>query len=68
MSAAAKKEKATWPTKAKVKFAVDVARELGLDVIGFEISGNGTVRVFDSRAVPQTGKEQNSFDRFQDQL
>lgn len=34
-----------YPTKAAITRAVDAARELGLDVDGFEVSPDGTIRV-----------------------
>lgn len=57
--------KARYPTKAKIKAAVEIARELGLDVAGFEVSPDGSIRVLESRIVPQPG---NDFDRFEAEL
>lgn len=59
------KLKAGYPTKAKIKAAVEVARELHLDVAGFEVSPDGSIRVFESRAQPQPG---NAFDRYEGEL
>jgi hypothetical protein len=61
-----KREKARYPHKAKIIAAVQVARELGLDVAGFEVSPDGAIRVFEAPAAPAT--PQNDFDRFKDQL
>jgi hypothetical protein len=57
--------KAHYPTKAKIKAAVEVARELKLDVAGFEVSPDGSIRIFESRAQPKPG---NEFDRWESEL
>ena len=43
-----------YPTKAKIRRAVTTARELDLDVAGYEVSPDGTIRVFDVRIAPRT--------------
>lgn len=40
---------ATYANKAIIKRVVDAAREAGIDVAGFELHPDGTVRVFDAR-------------------
>lgn len=58
-----------YPTKAKISRAVTIARELGLDVAGFEISPDGLIRIVEARAFGSGSRaEPNAFDRFQDQL
>lgn len=57
--------RATYPAAEKVRSFVQLARELGLDVAGFEVCRDGTIRVVESRAVPSPA---NDFDRFKDQL
>lgn len=42
-----------YPTKAAVKRAVETARELGLKVVGVEVSREGVIKVIDQAAVPQ---------------
>jgi hypothetical protein len=59
------KFKAHYPTKPKIKLAVETARELGLDVAGFEICPDGTVRVMEARAKPAAVTD---FDRFEAEL
>ena len=46
---ATKRPKATYAHKAKVIAAVEIARELGLDVAGFTMSPDGSIQVFESR-------------------
>lgn len=58
--------KARYPHKAKIVAAVALARELGLDVAGYEVSADGAIRVFEARA--EAKKPQTDFDRFEDQL
>jgi hypothetical protein len=62
-----KPKKACYPHKAKVLSYVQIARDLGLDVAGFEVSPNGSIRVFEAPAAPATAP-QSDFDRFKDQL
>lgn len=60
------KIKLTYANKAKVKWAVEVARECGLDVKAIEFSPDGTIRVAE---VPTPDPaELTDFDRFKDQL
>jgi len=58
--------KRTYATKPKIRAAVEIARELGLDVAGFEISPEGAIRVFEARA--ETSTPQNEFDRYEHEL
>ena len=59
------KGKARYATKPKIKAMIEIARELGLDVGGFEVSPDGAIRVFEKHAPPPTGTD---FDRYEDQL
>ncbi|MFT4076466.1 MAG: hypothetical protein QM647_13150 [Asticcacaulis sp.] len=43
-----------YPTKAAVKRAVETARELGLTVVGVEVSRAGVIKVLDQAAVGAT--------------
>lgn len=52
-----------YPTKAAIKRAVDSARELGIDVAGFEVSPDGKIRV-----LPQQATAESDFDRWKDLL
>ena len=36
-----------YPTKAAIQRAVETARSVGLDVAGYEVKPDGTIRVFD---------------------
>ncbi|MEM1362230.1 MAG: hypothetical protein AAGF94_11000 [Pseudomonadota bacterium] len=40
-------------TKATIKRYVEAARELGLKVVGFEVTPDGTVRVFEKQEQPK---------------
>lgn len=45
------KHRTRWARRGKIAEAVNIARELGLDVAGFQISPDGSVSVFESRRV-----------------
>ena len=55
----------SYPTKAKIRQMIEVARECGLDVCGFEVSPGGAIRVIEARA--QT-KSLGDFDRWESRL
>jgi hypothetical protein len=57
--------KARYATAAKVRAFVALARELEMDVAGFEVGADGSIRVIEARAMPSTATD---FDRLQDQL
>jgi hypothetical protein len=50
MSAVAK-IKPAYPGKVAIRHAVEAARALGLDVGGFEVTPEGTIRVLEARAL-----------------
>lgn len=55
-----------YPGKVAIKHAVQAARELGLDVAGYEITLEGTIRVMEARAIPQTQSgSQSLFDKLE---
>lgn len=56
--------KLRYPRKAEIARAVSAAKSCGLDVAGFEVSPDGTIRIMEARAVADL----NDFDRFQDRL
>lgn len=58
--------KLRYPRKAEIARAVEAAKACGLDVAGFEVSPDGTIRIMEARAV--TSPPANDFDRFADQL
>jgi len=61
--------KKRYATKAKIKAMVEIARELGLDVGGIEVSPDGTIRVIESRAAPTApAGAVTDFDRFESEL
>lgn len=54
-----------YATKPIVRRTVEQARELGLDVAGFEIAPGGVIRVFDRAAFPAPAEQGgNDFDRW----
>lgn len=57
--------KARYPNVTKVRGFVKLARELGIDVAGFEVSPDGTIRIIESRAAPEVTTD---FDRYKDEL
>lgn len=52
------KIKPHYPPKAKLRDYVAQARELGLDVAGFEVSPDGTIRILSSAAFPAKPKDE----------
>lgn len=70
MNARTSNRRARWARREKIAEAVEIARELGLDVAGFQISPDGSVSVFESRATPTPvpGVASSDFDRFEAQL
>lgn len=46
------KPRSRYPTKAKIARTIEAARAIGLDVVGFEVSPDGIIRVLDRRAMP----------------
>jgi hypothetical protein len=55
-----------YPRKAEINRALQAAKAFGLDVSGFEVSPDGTIRIMEARAVKPAPA--NDFERFQDQL
>jgi len=53
VTAQARIDKPRYAGKVALRQAVNWARELGLDVAGFEMSPDGTIRIMEARAVPQ---------------
>lgn len=54
MNAPIKKKGArAYPGKVAIRHAIEAARDLGLDVAGFEVTLDGTIRVIDARALPK---------------
>jgi hypothetical protein len=49
----------------KVRGFVKLARELGIDVAGFEVSPDGTIRIVEARAKPDV---MTDYDRYKDEL
>lgn len=50
-----------YPTKAAVKRAVETARELGLTVVGVEVSREGVIKVLDQSAMPQQAVQKDEW-------
>lgn len=46
-----------YPRKSDIQRAVETARSLGLDVGGYEVKPDGTIRVFEVRAPANDGLE-----------
>lgn len=53
-----------YPRKAEIARAVQAAKSCGLDVAGFEVSPDGTIRIMEARAVADL----TDYDRFADRL
>lgn len=43
-----------YPTATAIAHVVKVAKKLGIDVAGVEVSPDGTIRAVEARAVPKT--------------
>lgn len=56
--------KLRYPRKAQIERAIAAAKACGLDVAGFEVSPEGTIRIMEARAVANP----TDFDRFSDRL
>ncbi|MCZ4340143.1 hypothetical protein O4H52_00895 [Sphingomonadaceae bacterium G21617-S1] len=52
-----------YPGRVAIRRAVETARALGLDVAGFEVSPDGTIRVIDARI--EQAKPQSLFDQLE---
>lgn len=55
-----------YPSKSAIARAVEAARALGLDVVGFEVAPNGSIKVIDAKAVPRQAI--SDFDRYEAEL
>jgi hypothetical protein len=44
--------KPVYPGKVAIRHAIQAARANGIDVAGFEVLPDGTIRIMDARAVP----------------
>lgn len=64
-TAARKPDKARYPNVTKVRAFVKLARELGIDVAGFEVSPDGAIRIVEARGAPDA---MTDFDRYKDEL
>lgn len=42
-----------YPGRVAIRHAVETARAVGLDVVGFDALPDGTIRILDSRAIPR---------------
>lgn len=42
-----------YPGKVTIRKMIETARECGIDVAGFEVCLDGTIRVMEARAVPK---------------
>jgi hypothetical protein len=67
VSATARKIKPprNYPRGAEIKRAVDAAKACGIDVAGFEVCPDGTIRIVEARTVPVA---RNDFDRWESLL
>ena len=58
--------KPAYPRKAVVERYVATARACGLDVAGFEVSPDGSIRIIEARTMQNAPA--NDFERFADKL
>jgi hypothetical protein len=58
-----------YPSEQQIERMVAVGKKLGLDVAGFEVSADGSIRIIEARAVTApSAAPASAFDRFADQL
>ena len=58
--------KSHYPPPGKVKQFIQMAKDCGLDVCGFDVLPNGGFRILEARGVPPQAA--NDFDRWKDSL
>lgn len=64
MNAQRKFPKPIYPGKVAIRHAVQAAKDCGLDPVGFEVSPDGTIRVFDKATMPvKPSQEESLYDR-----
>ena len=51
------KPRLAYPTKPAIQRAVEIARSVGLDVGGYEVKPDGTIKVFEVRTPANDGIE-----------
>lgn len=44
--------KTRYPGKVAIRHVIEAARSLGLDVVGIEVTPDGTIRALDRKAIP----------------
>jgi len=56
----------SYPSKAQITRVLQAAKAFGIDVAGFEVSPDGTIRIMEARAVKPAPA--NDFERFEARL
>lgn len=54
-----------YPGKVAIRHVIEAARDLGLDVAGFEVTLDGTIRVFEARGQAQQDQPQSLFEKLE---
>ena len=58
-----------YPSEQQIERMFAIAKRLGLDVAGFEVSADGSIRIMEARAVTAPpAAPASDFDRYADQL
>lgn len=52
-----RRARAVYPGKVAIRHVVEVARDLGLDVAGIEVTPDGTIRAIDARALTKPAED-----------
>lgn len=60
MNAQRKFPKPVYPGKVAIRHAMQAAKDCGLDPVGFEVSPDGTIRIFDKATMPAVKPEKES--------
>lgn len=63
------RQRRRYPSEKQIGRMIEIAKNCGLDVCGFEVSADGSIRILEGRAMTTKAAAPTSdFDRFADQL
>lgn len=64
--AASTRNRSGYPGKVAIRHAIEAAKACGLDVGGYEVAPDGTIRIFDARSLPKS--KPDLYERWEDKL
>lgn len=63
------RQRRRYPSEQQIARTIEIARRAGLDVAGFEVSAEGSIRILEARAMnAKPAAPTSDFDRYADQL